>query len=186
MARPSIISRRWSFGLLLSTLLLASCGDGGHRADGRVVVEYWEKWTGFEKEAMRGIVDEYNTSQDRVFVNFVSQSELDRKLLFATSGGNPPDVSGFWSNRLASFVEMGALTPLDGRMRESGIERDDYLPRILDCGTMRGFVWGLPTTPATLALHYNKGMFREGGLDPEQAPASLAGCRSICLWRQRP
>lgn len=166
---------------LLAGGLLSSCAERDRREDGRVVIEYWEKWTGFEKEAMRQIVDAYNASQDRVFVNFVSQSELDRKLLFATSGGNPPDVAGFWSNRLASFVEMGALTPLDGRMRRSGIKREDYLPRILDCGTMRGFVWGLPTTPATLALHYNKGMMREAGLDPAQPPASLQELDAMAL-----
>ncbi len=173
MRNASTIIRRIVLWLLLPAALLTACGAEAPREDGPVVIQYWEKWTGFEKEAMREIVDAYNNSQDRVFVNFVSQSELDRKLLFATSGGNPPDVAGFWSNRLASFVEMGTLTPLDGRMRESGIERDDYLPAIINCGTMRGFVWGLPTTPATLALHYNQGMFRDSGLDPEQPPATL-------------
>jgi ABC-type glycerol-3-phosphate transport system substrate-binding protein len=32
----------------------------------------------------------------------------------------------------------------------------------------------MPSTPATLALHYNKKLFREAGLDPERPPRTIA------------
>jgi hypothetical protein len=35
-------------------------------ADGRVVLQYWEKWTGFEGDAIRAVVDDFNASQDRI------------------------------------------------------------------------------------------------------------------------
>jgi ABC-type glycerol-3-phosphate transport system substrate-binding protein len=34
-------------------------------------------------------------------------------------------------------------------------------------------MWALPSTPASLALHWNKKLFREAGLDPERPPHSL-------------
>jgi len=35
-------------------------------------------------------------------------------------------------------------------------------------------MWALPTTPATVALHWNKRMFRDAGLDPDTPPQSIA------------
>jgi multiple sugar transport system substrate-binding protein len=36
-----------------------------------------------------------------------------------------------------------------------------------------GFTWAVPTTPASLALHYNKSMFRDAGLDPDRPPETI-------------
>ena len=141
--------------------------------DGRIIIDYWEKWQGFEKDAMGAIVNRYNASQDKVFVRYVSQSQIDRKLLLATAGGNPPDVAGFWSHTVFSYAEKGALLPLDTLMERDGLKREDYLPSVIEGCEYRGFIWGLPTTPATIALHYNKKLFREAGLDPEKPPQTL-------------
>src|SRR5437016_372057 len=59
----------------------------------RVHVVYWEKWTGFEKDAIQTVVDDYNRSQDRIFVDLVSVSVIRQKTLLATAGGNPPDLA---------------------------------------------------------------------------------------------
>ncbi|NIR02909.1 MAG: hypothetical protein GTN78_22355, partial [Gemmatimonadales bacterium] len=63
------------------------------------------KWTGFEGEAMRAVVDEFNRSQDRVHVDLLTISQIDRKLLLATAGAVPPDVVGLWSANLAAFAD---------------------------------------------------------------------------------
>lgn len=153
---------------------LFACGaENDRRADGRIVIQYWEKWEQFEKEAMQEIVDDFNASQDDVWVNYLSVGQLDQKLLLATAGGNPPDVAGLWAWRLYSYAETGALEPLDHLMERDGISPEDYLPSIYDQLSFRGFTWGLPSTPATLALHYNREMFREAGLDPDRPPRTL-------------
>jgi multiple sugar transport system substrate-binding protein len=150
---------------------MASAAEPG---EGRVVITYWEKWTNFEEEAMRGVVDRYNASQERIFVRFVSTSQLDRKLLLATAGGNPPDLAGFWSHTVVNYADKGALTPLDSMMKRDGVSRDQYIPAVWEGCEYRGFTWALPTTPATVALHYNRKLFREAGLDPEKPPRTIA------------
>lgn len=40
--------------------------------------------------------------------------------------------------------------------------------------TLHGRLWAVPTTPGANALHWNKRLFREAGLDPEQPPRSIA------------
>jgi multiple sugar transport system substrate-binding protein len=145
-------------------------------ADGRIVLKYWEKWTGFEAQAMRGIVDAYNASQDKYYVNYmeVGGSQIDRKLVVAIAGGNPPDIAGFWNDRVADYVQNGALTPIDQQMVQSCIHSEDYLPVVMNCCRYEGYTWGLPLTPATLALFYNKRLFREAGLDPDHPPETIA------------
>ncbi|GHC06634.1 ABC transporter substrate-binding protein [Cerasicoccus arenae] len=148
------------------------------RSDGRIEIEYWEKWTGFERDAMADLVNQYNASQDRVFIKFLSVSNIDRKLMLATAGGNPPDVAGIWSSNLSVFASNGALTPLDKKLAQSSLEENDYLPSVWQQLTVYNRVWALPTTPGSNALHWNKRLFREAGLDPERPPKTIAELES--------
>ncbi len=145
-----------------------------HTEDGRILVRYWEKWTGFEGAAMQAVVDDFNRSQDRIFVDMLTVSEIDQKLMLAIMGGHPPDVAGLWSHNVNVYAERGALTPLDSFLDRAGITQDDYIPVFWDLCEHRGFMWALPSTPASLALHWNKRLFREAGLDPDRPPRSIA------------
>lgn len=161
--------------LALVAALLAGAGCAREPAkQGRVVVDYWEKWNGFEADAMRSIVEAFNRSQDRIEVHFLSVDEVDTKLLLAASSGHPPDIAGLWSENIPDFAEKGALTPLDGALAESGLGPETYLPVYWELCRHRGFTWGLPTTPACVALFYNKRLFRAAGLDPERPPRTMA------------
>jgi ABC-type glycerol-3-phosphate transport system substrate-binding protein len=157
------------------TAVLCSCSDAGSGKEaGRVVIKYWEKWTGFEADAMRAVVDDFNASQNRIFVEFSSVSQIDRRLMLATAGGVPPDVAGIWGKSLPVYAENNALTPLDRLAAEGGVKRDQYIDIFWQICSYRGHLWALPTTPGSLALVWNKKLFREAGLDPERPPQSLA------------
>lgn len=160
---------------------VAGCGrsDAGPATSGRVVVNYWEKWTGFEADAMQAVVEDFNRSQDRVEVRFFSISPIDVKLLLAASSGSPPDVAGLWSFSIPDFAEKGALTPLDEALAGAKVGADHYVPVFWDLCRHRGFTWGLPTTPGCVALFYNKKLFREAGLDPERPPRTFAELESM-------
>src|ERR1019366_3836908 len=172
---PASLTRRLSLAMLLA-LGFGGCArhadEGGDGA--RVVVNYWEKWSGFEADSMQAVVDDFNRSQDRIEVRFLSVSEVDTKLLLAASSGHPPDVAGLWSENIPDFSEKGALTPLDGGLAKAGIGAGRYIPLFWELCRHRGFTWGLPTTPGCVALFYNKKLFRAAGLDPERPPGTFA------------
>ena len=165
--------------LILAGLFLASfatgCANGEDdmTEDGRVIVEYWEKWTSFERDAMQSIVDDFNASQDRIAVRMLTVSGIDRKMLLATAGGNPPDVAGIFDFNINDYAEKNALMPLDRLCAESGIKEEDYIPSIWATCVHKGHIWALPSTPASLALLWNKKMFRDAGLNPEKPPRSI-------------
>lgn len=177
MLRSTSILVTLPLGSLLGLgLLTGSCvrSPEDRTADGRLIVNYWEKWTGFEGEAMEAVVDDFNASQTRILVKKLTVSQIDRKLMLATAGGNPPDLAGLWSHSVCDFAEKGALTPLNRMLEDAGMTRADYIPVFWDVCEHRGFMWALPTTPATTALHWNKKLFRDAGLDPDRPPQTLA------------
>lgn len=151
---------------------------------GLTVVTYWEKWTGEEGRQMQSVVEEFNRSigKDRgIHVKYLSISQVDRKTLVSTAAGVPPDIAGLWQKDLASFAARGALEPLDDLAAEHGITPDTYKPVFWDMCTYNGRLYGLISTPATVALHYNRFDFlraadalRAVGLDPTRAPTTIA------------
>ena len=161
-----------ALGLGLS-LILAGCHAPEPRAGQRVVITYWDKWTGFEAEAMRAVVDDFNASQDRIFVDFTSTSQIDQRLMLAIAGGVPPDLAGVYAKNVVPFAENNALIPLDRMAAEGGLSRQDYIDVFWRMGTYRDHLWALPSTPSSSALIWNKRLFREAGLDPEQPPRSI-------------
>jgi ABC-type glycerol-3-phosphate transport system substrate-binding protein len=152
-----------------------------------VEIVYWEKWTGFEGEAMRATVDLFNSKKIRnakgqvIHCRCLTTANVNRKTLLAIAGGQPPDVAGLWARETHTFADMNALADLTPFIdADAGFGTARYLDvfwrlcnyqRVAD-NTER--VWCLPTTPATVALHWNKDLFKAAGLDPEQPPRTLA------------
>jgi ABC-type glycerol-3-phosphate transport system substrate-binding protein len=168
----------------LATGILALGPRSGKRVpEDCVVVDYWEKWTGTEERQMREIVDDFNRTvgaEKRIYVNYVSTSNIAQKTLVACAAGVPPDVAGLWSRSLIQFALVGALEPLEEGARAHGITEATYKPICWKTCTMDGHLYALVSTPAAVALIWNKKLFaqratelRAAGLDPERAPRTL-------------
>jgi ABC-type glycerol-3-phosphate transport system substrate-binding protein len=146
---------------------------GKDRITGRIVLDYWEKWTGHEGQAMRKVVDDFNASQSRIFVRYFSMGGIDQKALVAIAGGNPPDILGMGNFSVPPYAESNALIPLDELAAEAGIRREAYAPSVWPMLTHQGKLWAMVNTCGALALFYNKALFREAGLDPERPPRTI-------------
>jgi ABC-type glycerol-3-phosphate transport system substrate-binding protein len=173
----TLTSKCWLTLVALSALLVAGCAR--HEDEGKVVLEYWEKWSGFEADSMREIVDDFNRTHPGIEVRFLSVSGVDTKLLLAASSGHPPDLAGLWSENIPDFSEKGALLPLDAGLAKVGITGERYIPLFWELCRHRGITWGVPTTPGCVALFYNKKLFRAAGLDPERPPRTFAEFESM-------
>lgn len=139
----------------------------------RITVLYWEKWTGDEGEEMRKTVNAFNASQDRIFVKYLSISGVDQKTMLGTSGGNPPDVAGLWANNLCQLADAKAVMDLTEMAREKGITDATYIPCYWDEMTYRGGLWGLPSTPASIAMHVNADLVPKELASPETFPQTF-------------
>jgi multiple sugar transport system substrate-binding protein len=139
----------------------------------RIVLDYWEKWTGHEGRAMQRIVDDFNRSQDRIVVRYLATSAIDQKSMIAIAGGDPPDVVGLWNYNVPGYAESNALIPLDELAPRFGVVPENYAAGIRPIMSYRGHLWATVNTGGTLALYYNKAIFREAGLDPDHGPRTI-------------
>ena len=165
------------FFLLTSSFFLLPLAAHAASPDGKIHISYWEKWSGAEQLAMQEVVDEFNHSQDRIVVDFLSVGMIEQKTLLATAGGDPPDLAGIYLQDTSAFADRNALTPLTPFIRADGMTPDQFTSRYARAyagmGTYEGDVWAVPTTPTTVALYWNKDCFRAAGLDPEKPPRTV-------------
>ncbi len=171
---------------LLAPLTLAlgllSCSASENKQAPRHIT-YWEKWTGFEGEAMDAVIDDFNAKevahakQDSSYapieVEKVTISNVEQKLLIAIAGGNPPDLAGNYSFYVAAYADGGALTDLGPMLANAGFDRSAYIDHYMKLGDYHGKTWAVPIVPASIALLTNKRLFREAGLDPEKPPVTI-------------
>jgi multiple sugar transport system substrate-binding protein len=177
MPNPWAIPRRAFLGSLAAgAAAFAAFGPRGQRdrSDGRIVLDYWEKWTGHEGRAMQAIVDRFNQSQSRIFVRYLVTAGVDEKGMVAIAGGSPPDLLGLYAYNIPLFAESGAILPLD--------ELAPSLPATRYAEGLRPFVvhpardgtpktWAVISSAGTLALYYNKSRLAEIGVT--QPPATM-------------
>jgi maltose-binding protein MalE len=146
--------------------------------DGKVHVTYWEKWVSFEGIAMQATIDAFNRTHPNIVVEYYPTSQIDRKTLVATAGGDPPDVAGLWVQNIATFADAEALLPLDPFIRRDGLTNEQWLARYYPIFARicqyRGHVYAGISTPAVIGFAWNRTLFRAAGLDPDRPPRDLA------------
>ena len=143
-------------------------------ARGVVTIQYWEKWTGPEADAMRQVVDRFNATlgkQRDIFVQYTSMAQVDQKTLISTAAGVPPDLAGIWDVQLAQFAAMNAIEPLDDLAAANGLTRDRFKPVYWDACHYNGKLFAIVSTPGVAALHYSKARFEQAGIT--RPPASI-------------
>ena len=68
---------------------------------------------------------------------------------------------------------MDAIEPLEDLARERGIDSSYYKPVFWNACNYNGHLYCLISTPMAVALHYNKKMFADAGLDPNRPPQTI-------------
>jgi ABC-type glycerol-3-phosphate transport system substrate-binding protein len=173
-----------ALGLPALGLLLFGPRRQQHIPPGRTVIRYWEKWSGVERDAMLRIVDRFNRTEGaerKIWVDYCAVSNVDQRMLIATAGGDPPDVAGLFDYAVPQFADQGALMVLDEAAERAGIDVDAFKPIWLDIGRYEGKLYALPSTPYTVALYYNRGLYRDAGLDPDRPPRTLSELNAYAL-----
>ncbi|WP_406503185.1 ABC transporter substrate-binding protein [Streptomyces sp. NBC_00212] len=162
-------SRR-HFALALPSALLASGCAAPHQGTGRpgdpIVLTLLSHYaSGALKEALRGPVDEWNATHDRVKVRTkaVEFTDLLTTFMVRQAAGQGADIIQpycLWNGQL---VQAGVLRPAPSEHAEE-ITRG-YGKAAVGASSVAGKVYGYPTEVQTYALYYNKRLLREAGID---------------------
>ncbi|MCD6384254.1 extracellular solute-binding protein [Candidatus Sumerlaeota bacterium] len=139
----------------------------------KIKIKFWNALTfGQPKVAIQTLTDEFNQSQEEIFVEKLDVAGwlMNQKVLTATAGRVPPDVVLFDRFMVATFAERRAFEPFDPYLKEFGIKSEDFFPTCWNEGIYQGHVYCLPFNTDVRVLFYNKALFRKAGLDPDRPP----------------
>jgi sn-glycerol 3-phosphate transport system substrate-binding protein len=128
---------------------------------------------------VNGYVEEFNKTDAGIKVtpSFTGSytDTLTKVQTTIDGGGAPPEVAIMLSTDLYTLKDADYIVPLDDLVATAGpgLIADFYDAFMLN-SKADGKVYGLPFQRSTPVLYYNKDLFREVGLDPEQAPKDWA------------
>ena len=148
-------------GRLLAAATVATALWGGPSVAGEVV---W--WTpNFNEPRARQLVDEFQEGHPGVTINLqiTTTDGLPQRVLTALQSGAAPDVIDVQHGWVTGYAQNQLVLPLGDVVDD----RQDYVPAALKYVTYKDQIWAVPYRIETHAVIYNKGHFREAGLDPD-------------------
>ncbi|MFB7508484.1 ABC transporter substrate-binding protein [Streptomyces broussonetiae] len=160
-------------------LPLSACGSGGDgggstdasgKVEGNITFETWNLRANF-KSYFEGLIADFEKKYPGTQVKWIDQPAegYADKLSADAGGGTLPDVVNVSPDLVAPLARAGLAMDLD---KAAGTYKSEYLQGAWASHQVPGlsgtyaFPWYLNTGP----LFYNKALFREAGLDPDQAP----------------
>ncbi|WP_432564991.1 ABC transporter substrate-binding protein [Kineococcus sp. SYSU DK003] len=156
-ARPT--SRRTFLAAAGATTALAACG-GPTSAEGRTSIRFFQNKPEVI-EYFAGLVEEFNASQDEVFVEHdSSQTSLVAQFV----RGDPPDVAAYNYNlETSNYVKTGVLSDL-GDMPEAARVDPKYQALVDQFATYEDETSVLPYSVTSAGVIYNVALFEQAGL----------------------
>jgi sn-glycerol 3-phosphate transport system substrate-binding protein len=190
--------------IILSAVLLvaaAACGSdgggGGTLADGElpecpisaldtvtdpVEVVVWHTQQAKPLDTLEALVDRYNSSQDKVRVRLESQGasyeELQRKFEAAVPSRQLPALLVFDDTATQTMADSGVVLPAQSCVEADAYDMSGFLQVAQNYYTIDDVLWPASANLGNALLYYNKGHFRQAGLDPENPPKTLAEVRT--------
>jgi ABC-type glycerol-3-phosphate transport system substrate-binding protein len=139
-----------------------------------VTLTFWHSYGGSRGEEMEALIAEFNETRPYITVESVYGGNLwtmRDKLLTAIAGEVGPDVSQidqFWCAELADsggLIKMGDLIAAD-----PDVDPADFYDKVWETAIYNDEIWTMPFSFSNIVLYYNKALFQEAGLDPEDPP----------------
>ena len=159
-------------GFWLAALLTALAWTSAARA--QVEIEYWQYTFAQRVQAVDELIKKFEAANPGIKVKHthVPYDDFRVKIAAAIPAGQGPDVVQLFYGWLQDYLKAGLLQPLPAS-DFSAIEVEREFFPIVQQMKVDGKYYALPTAVRSLALFWNKTLFKEAGLDPNKPPATL-------------
>lgn len=155
---------------VVAALALAGCtaDDGGDTVE----VTVWHYWDGTNADTFDAMAREYTESHPgvEISVSNVPNADFLTKLRASATSRTLPDIAIGDLVWVPQINEIGSLADLSELLPAETL--DDVNPALTSFGTIDGAQVSVPVSANNLAYMYNRTVFEEAGLDPEQPPAT--------------
>lgn len=119
------------------------------------------------------LIKAFNAQNNGVQIEYryIQFDDVVSEAMRAYSTGKAPDIIAIDNPNHAMFASRGAFLDLTDRIaRSTVIKAENYFPGPLKSATWKDRYFGVPKATNTIALYYNKDLFKAAGLDPQTPP----------------
>ena len=140
---------------------------------GSVKVTFWYGLGGNLGNVVRQVVNKYNQSQRKYYVEPVFQASYDdtiNKINTALAGGELPHVTQIFDAGQQRMIDSKRIRIVQDLLNADGMGDviKDLEPAVRSYYTVGGTMYCMPFNSSTAMTYINKKMFREAGLDAEK------------------
>ncbi|MGW0991743.1 extracellular solute-binding protein [Streptomyces sp. NPDC002520] len=148
-------------------LTATACGgsDSDSKSDGPVTITWWDTSNATnEAPTYQALVKQFEAANKDVKVKYVNVPFDQAQNKFDTAAGSKgaPDVLRSEVGWTPAFAKKGYFLPLDGT--DALADQDKFQPNLIKQAQYEGKTYGAPLVTDTLALVYNKALFKKAGI----------------------
>ncbi|MFF9085088.1 extracellular solute-binding protein [Streptomyces sp. NPDC014991] len=139
-------------------------GDSG-KSDGPVTITWWDTSNATnEAPTYKTLVQQFESANKNIKVKYVNVPFDQAQNKFDTAAGaqGAPDVLRSEVGWTPAFAKKGFFLPLDGT--EALADQAKFQPSLIKQAQYEGKTYGVPLVTDTLALVYNKALFKKAGI----------------------
>ncbi len=126
------------------------------------------------RDYWNGLVERFEAENPDIEIEYQEApwgDDFETKLNTGFASGTAPDVICFSMASMGTRVPLGQYAALDA-YAENWEGREDFMENALKLGSVGDHLYGIAVFPDPRMLIYNKELFQEAGLDPENPPAT--------------
>ncbi len=157
---------------MLAAVALASVSVSGLPASAEdVTISVWS--LDRDIQPAPNLIKDFNALNTGIKVEYrqIQFDDVVSEAMRAFSTGQAPDIIAVDNPEHALFASRGAFLDLTDMIAKSDVVKvENYFPGPLASTMWDGRNYGIPKATNTIALYYNKDMFRAKGLDPDKPP----------------
>ncbi len=163
--------------ILLILALLAGCGTSAANTNSskseRTTITFWYGNGGHNGDIVRELINKYNQSQSKYYVNGVFQSSYDDTLSKFTSSAASnalPNVVQIYDIGTQRMIDTRKVVPIQTLIERDHLQSSiaDMEPAIRSYYTVNGTLYSMPFNSSTAVMFYNKKAFQDAGLPTDQ------------------
>jgi multiple sugar transport system substrate-binding protein len=157
-----------------AAVALAAAAPRRARAQAPVEIEYWQYTFDQRIQAMNQLIEQFQAANPGIRVKHQNfpYAQYRAKVATAIPAGEGPEVVQLFYGWLDDYVRADLLKPLATDAFDPAVVDREFFP-LVQTMKREGKYYGIPTAVRSLALIWNKALFRQAGLNPDQPPTTL-------------
>ena len=159
-------------GLVLAILLVLAVLAASAET---VTITYWQYFYESKVNLVNELIKKFEAANPGIKVEQVTfpYESFNQKVAASIPAGEGPDVITLFYGWLPMYVKGGYLQQLPTSDFNKAWFDKTYYPFVAESVDFGGKYYSAPTAVRTLALIWNKSLFKEAGLDPNTPPKTL-------------